>query len=461
MPGYDCDRFVNLSLADRAELTCSICQDIFCCPVIAQCCLQTFCEDCINNWLSTNNTCPYDRKTLTSATLSRPPRVMVNMLGKLKIKCDFRDKGCKEVISLEDLSNHVIKCRYNVQKEIKKCKKCFCEIQKTGHDCIKALLELNRKANGEIETLKRKPQPSAVPLRAPAPPVPTVTPTRPTSLLTTSSVLSASLREQSLLREIRELKAEKENFLKTIQDLTNSQELTTRISALPPINQRVAAITVNSQSVLPEMSEQEIFNECRKHLWSHEVMQNEMNKEMTQKVLSIVRSQIKEYNSVFLVCKNIVESLNDEFGHRWHCSADYKMGLKSYFMFESGFLIKVKFGLLFFEIYKTQFLNVQTMRKRFKNGKIKREIQILKTDMKQSMISDVKKITFAAIEKSETLTALSSEIKTHMEKRYPERKWQCFMFGYFGVFGIHHTCGSFISFDVGQLTVTLFQASND
>ncbi|XP_054161300.1 E3 ubiquitin-protein ligase NRDP1-like [Oppia nitens] len=96
MPGYDCDRFVNLSPADRAELTCSICQDIFYCPVIAQCCRQTFCEDCINNWLSTNNTCPYDRKTLTTEALTRPPRVMVNMLGKLQIKCDFRDKGCTD-----------------------------------------------------------------------------------------------------------------------------------------------------------------------------------------------------------------------------------------------------------------------------------------------------------------------------------------------------------------------------
>ena len=77
--------------------------------------------------------------------------------------------------------------------------------------------------------------------------------------------------------------------------------------------------------------------------------------------------------------------------------------------------------------------------------------------MKQSMISDVKKITFSAIEKSDTLTEMSSELKKQLAKRYPG-KWQCFVFTYFGVFGIEHTCGSFISFDLDSITVTLFQA---
>ncbi|XP_054161299.1 kelch-like protein 5 [Oppia nitens] len=168
MPGYDCNRFVNLSPSDRDELTCSICLNIICCPVIAQCCLQTFCKDCINNWLSTNNTCPYDRKTLTKDALTRPPRVMVNMLGKLQIKCDFRDNGCTEVIILEYLTNH--------------------------------LNNLNNPLNNQ--------------------------------------------REESLLRKINELEAERENLLKTIQDLINSQQLTTSLS-----NVRLTKNTVNLPSV--------------------------------------------------------------------------------------------------------------------------------------------------------------------------------------------------------------------
>ncbi|XP_054158206.1 kelch-like protein 1 [Oppia nitens] len=165
MPGYDCNRFVNLSPSDRAELTCSICLNIICCPVIAQCCLHTFCKDCINNWLSTNNICPYDRKTLTTEALTQSPRIMVNMLGKLQIKCDFQDKGCTEVIILEYLTNHLNNCRYN---------------------------------------------PSNI------------------------------QRDESLLSKINELEAERENLLKTIRDLINSQQLTTSLS-----NHRLSTNTIN------------------------------------------------------------------------------------------------------------------------------------------------------------------------------------------------------------------------
>ena len=131
------------------------------------------------------------------------------MLGKLKIRCDFKDKGCKEVLFLENLSQHTVKCRYNCENQKKKCKKCLCEYPaKSSHDCVKALLELNKKANEEIEALKcnssaksTSPSPQAI-----------------------AQNLAQNMREQSLLREIRELKSEKENFLKTIQDMSNSVE---------------------------------------------------------------------------------------------------------------------------------------------------------------------------------------------------------------------------------------------
>ncbi len=74
MPGYEIDRFVNLSPNEKVELICSICQDILRCPVVTNCCLQSFCDDCIKDWLKDNNTCPYDRKNLTTDQLSRAPR---------------------------------------------------------------------------------------------------------------------------------------------------------------------------------------------------------------------------------------------------------------------------------------------------------------------------------------------------------------------------------------------------
>ncbi|CAG2111216.1 unnamed protein product [Medioppia subpectinata] len=149
MSGYSSDRFPDLSAEDRDEYTCSICQEIFNTPVTTTCCLQTFCEHCINEWLKKNTTCPYDRKPLTRDQLSRAPRVMVNTLGRFKIQCDYWENGCHDLIKLEDLPHHTANCRYNDVK----CNKCQCE-QTPGHDCIAALLELNSKLLAENEMLK-------------------------------------------------------------------------------------------------------------------------------------------------------------------------------------------------------------------------------------------------------------------------------------------------------------------
>jgi hypothetical protein len=74
MLGYQLSRFVDLTESDAEELTCGICQEIFRNPVVTNCCLQTFCEQCINEWLKTNHSCPYDRKVLNRSQLSHPPR---------------------------------------------------------------------------------------------------------------------------------------------------------------------------------------------------------------------------------------------------------------------------------------------------------------------------------------------------------------------------------------------------
>jgi hypothetical protein len=74
MSGYELSRFVDLDQSDAEELTCSICQDILRNPVFTHCCSQTFCEQCINDWLETNNRCPYDRKYLNKSQLLRSQR---------------------------------------------------------------------------------------------------------------------------------------------------------------------------------------------------------------------------------------------------------------------------------------------------------------------------------------------------------------------------------------------------
>jgi hypothetical protein len=104
-------------------------------------------------------------------------------------------------------------------------------------------------------------------------------------------------------------------------------------------------------------------------------------------------------------------------------------------------------------------MNVPLIRQRFRTARIKREITILRTDMSQTMITDLKRITFSAIEKCETLTEISSEIKSQMESRY-EGQWNCFIFSFFGNFAVSRVVGKYITYELAELTITVFQTAN-
>src|SRR6266487_1596906 len=100
MSGYELSRFVNLSESEKHSLTCQICQDIFKDPMVAPCCEQIYCYYCIRNWLTTSSTCPNDRQPLVKRELKNAPRVVVNMLDKLKITCDYVSNGCTDIVYL-------------------------------------------------------------------------------------------------------------------------------------------------------------------------------------------------------------------------------------------------------------------------------------------------------------------------------------------------------------------------
>src|SRR6266487_2608508 len=112
MPGYDVTRFVNLTKSEEEMLTCHICQDVLKNAVVAPCCLQTFCDDCIRDWLKKDNTCPNDRKSMTESDLIRAARMVTKMLGKLQICCDYEGNGCKQIVQLKNLASHCLKCRF-------------------------------------------------------------------------------------------------------------------------------------------------------------------------------------------------------------------------------------------------------------------------------------------------------------------------------------------------------------
>ena len=91
---------------------CSICYNVLKEPRTCRNNDHIFCLACISQHLKVNlQTCPECNEHLSVDTLRRP-RVVNNVLSKLKINCDHASRGCPEFTCLEDLKTHVANCGY-------------------------------------------------------------------------------------------------------------------------------------------------------------------------------------------------------------------------------------------------------------------------------------------------------------------------------------------------------------
>ena len=71
-----------------------------------------FCLAHVSRHLENSQSCPYCRDPLTLETLRRPTGFLKKCLHDLKIKCDHHDRGCPDVVRLEDLPRHVAQCEF-------------------------------------------------------------------------------------------------------------------------------------------------------------------------------------------------------------------------------------------------------------------------------------------------------------------------------------------------------------
>ena len=108
--GYEEERFEN---AVESRLLCPVCSNVLKDPV--QCPNEHyFCRSCIGKHLHENSeNCPMCQHHLTEETLTKPPRILTDMLQSLKIRCDHAKRGCRELIKLEFLERHVKSCGYS------------------------------------------------------------------------------------------------------------------------------------------------------------------------------------------------------------------------------------------------------------------------------------------------------------------------------------------------------------
>ena len=110
-PGYDDERFDTI--IDR-HFHCLICYNVLKDPVMCRRNQHYFCRGCITEHLRRNShTCPTCVDELTFETLTNVPRIVTDYLDERKIRCDYEDRGCRELVQLQNLNRHVAECGFS------------------------------------------------------------------------------------------------------------------------------------------------------------------------------------------------------------------------------------------------------------------------------------------------------------------------------------------------------------
>ena len=108
--GYDDERFE--SMVDQ-NFHCLVCYNVLKDPVMCRRNQHYFCRGCITEHLRRNShRCPTCADELTVDTLGEVPRIVKTYLNERKIRCDYEDRGCRELVQLQNLNRHVAECGF-------------------------------------------------------------------------------------------------------------------------------------------------------------------------------------------------------------------------------------------------------------------------------------------------------------------------------------------------------------
>ncbi|CAB4043746.1 E3 ubiquitin- ligase NRDP1, partial [Paramuricea clavata] len=108
--GYDDERFESIV---NQNFHCLICYNVLKDPVMCRRNEHYFCHGCIAEHLRRNShTCPTCADELSVETLQDVPRIVKNYLNELSIRCDHYDRGCRELVQLQNLKRHIAECGF-------------------------------------------------------------------------------------------------------------------------------------------------------------------------------------------------------------------------------------------------------------------------------------------------------------------------------------------------------------
>lgn len=109
--GMDVERFVDVN----PELICSICHEVLDNPMETPC-RHIYCSSCIYNWVNRSitreNNCPTCRTKVGHDSIRPALPIIKNILAKQKMHCDCFARGCKEVVTMEKMKQHLEVCPY-------------------------------------------------------------------------------------------------------------------------------------------------------------------------------------------------------------------------------------------------------------------------------------------------------------------------------------------------------------
>lgn len=138
------------------DFICSICFLVLLNPVSTPC-DHHFCEFCVRKWLKVgNNTCPTCRSELSIDQLKPMSRIIVNILGSLKLRCPNVKSGCTEIITYENLELHEDNCKYDSSKFVL-CNRCGSHFHFFDHNhqkiCMVELIKENDALHFRVKEL--------------------------------------------------------------------------------------------------------------------------------------------------------------------------------------------------------------------------------------------------------------------------------------------------------------------
>lgn len=112
--GWDTSRFPE---DPNPELLCCICRGVLENAVVSPC-EHVFCLMCAKEWLRKSANCPNCRQRMNERDLKQVLPLVRNLISKLDIFCKYKEKGCKEVITIDRLQQHLVQCPFAPEKRM-------------------------------------------------------------------------------------------------------------------------------------------------------------------------------------------------------------------------------------------------------------------------------------------------------------------------------------------------------